>query len=213
MNTDDLRAQLKAAGFSDEEIEQHLKGASTTPAPVTAPRQDRPAAAPATPSRRPGLTQADYAQAFGSGAIPGFEMAASAMGGLASALQGKGFKEGYRQTYAGMAESEKLARRRGDGMMTAANIAGSLATAPLMPAKAVATLGGRALTFGGMEAVRQAGRAGMEEAWGWRCGRSGHWNWHDRYPPCCGRRAGGPSRSASARWRRLGAGPRNSADD
>jgi hypothetical protein len=163
MNTDDLRAQLKAAGFSDEEIEQHLKGASTTPAPVTAPRQDRPAAAPATPSRRPGLTQADYAQAFGSGAIPGFEMAASAMGGLASALQGKGFKEGYRQTYAGMAESEKLARRRGDGMMTAANIAGSLATAPLMPAKAVATLGGRALTFGGMEAVRQAGRAGMEE--------------------------------------------------
>ncbi len=163
MNPDDLRAQLKAAGFSDEEIEQHLKGASTTPAPVPAPRQDRPAVTPATPSRRPGLTQADYAQAFGSGAIPGFEMAASAMGGLASALQGKGFKEGYRQTYAGMAGSEKLARRRGGAAMTAANIAGSLATAPLMPARAIATPLARMLTFGGMEAVRGAGRAGMEE--------------------------------------------------
>lgn len=163
MNPDDLRAQLKAAGFSDEEIEQYLKGASTTPAPVPAPRQDRPAATPATPSRRPGLTQADYAQAFGSGAIPGFEVAASAMGGLASALQGKGFREGYRQTYAGMAGSEKLARRRGDAAMTAANIAGSLATAPLMPARAIATPLLRALTFGGMEAVRGAGRAGIEE--------------------------------------------------
>lgn len=170
MNPDDLRAQLKAAGFSDEEIEQHLKGTSAAPRPTSesasAARQERPTAAPeapAAPSRRPGLTQADYAQAFGSGAIPGFEVLASTMGGVASALQGKGFKEGYRQTYAGMAESEKLARRRGGTAMTAANIAGSLATAPLMPAGAVATLGRRALTFGGMEAVRGAARAGMEE--------------------------------------------------
>ena len=150
------RSQATQATPDEEDPLERLKRKRPEPA-AAAPE------APETPSRRPGLTQADYAQAFGSGAIPGFEVAASAMGGLASALQGKGFKEGYRQTYAGMAESEKLARRRGDGMMTAANIAGSLATAPLMPAKAVATLGGRVLTFGGMEAVRQAGRAGMEE--------------------------------------------------
>lgn len=171
MATDPL-AQLKArrgitAAPMDEEedlLAQLTKRRKATPTTTPEPRADEDEV-----KRGP---MSDVARAAASGFIPGFEMLSSGMAGLAAGLATPGSlkervaaaKAAVPEAYAGMAEEEKLAKRRmGSGKYAAAQVGGMLGQTALLPAAALASLPARVATFGTGGAIRGATRAGMEE--------------------------------------------------
>lgn len=164
---DQLKARRGVAAMPMDEEEDPLaqltKRRKPTPAPTLAtPTDDR------EPERGP---MSDVARAAASGFIPGFEMLSSGMAGLAAGLATPGSlkeriaaaKAAVPEAYAGMAQEEKLAKERmGSGKYAAAQGAGMLGQAALLPAAALASMPARIATFGTTGAIRGATRAGMD---------------------------------------------------
>jgi len=137
----DERERLRAAGFSEQEIDAYLKKSQP---PRQAGQQ-----APVTSKAGAALT------GFMSGAIPGAET----MGGVISALTGGTFEGGRRSIAQAQRESKELLGTTG---YTTSEIAGMVGGASKLPASFISTMPRRMASFGGMGAVRGASRAGIE---------------------------------------------------
>jgi hypothetical protein len=138
----DERERLRAAGFSEQEIDAYLKKS----------QPPRPAGQQTPVTSKPGAAMIGFA----SGAIPGAET----MGGVISALTGGTFEGGRRSIAQAQREAKELL---GTTKYTASEIAGMVGGASKLPAAALKTLPLRMASFGGMGAVRGASRAGLDE--------------------------------------------------